>query len=129
MRVLAMRLDGDDGTGRRRADRAPLAPEGERTVDRVIAGGGLPVPGRGDPGAVFLDADRTGPSHLERALAGGIAGHGPVGDHHLPLSGLVRLAVRERGRDGPPDLVHVAPAERCEVDVNVPGHVVRTAAR
>ncbi len=67
--VLAVRLDGDAGAGRRRPDRAPLAPEGERAVHGVVAGGGLPVSGRGDPGAVFLDPDRTGPSHLERALA------------------------------------------------------------
>src|ERR1039458_5372720 len=120
-----MRLDGDASTGSRRADRPPLTPEGERAVHRVVAGGGLPVSGRADPGAVFLDADRTGPSHLERALAGGTAGHSPVGDHHLPLGGLVRLAVRERGRDGPPNLIHAAPTERRKVDVNVPRDVIR----
>jgi len=48
----------------------------------------------------------TGPSHLEAPLASRIAGHRPIGDHHLPLSGLVTAWLfGERGRDGPPDLV------------------------
>src|SRR5271157_3969322 len=102
-----MRLNGYAGPGSRRADRPPLTPEGECAVHGVVARGGLPVSGRGDPSAVFLDADRPRPGHLERALAGRIAGHGPVGDHHLPLSGLIRPAVRERRSDGPPDLIDI----------------------
>ena len=85
VRVLAVRLDGDAGTGSRRPDRPSLAPEGERAVHGIVAGGGLPISGSAHPRTVFFDPDRSWPGHVERALARWRAGDRPVGDDHLPL--------------------------------------------
>jgi hypothetical protein len=75
MRVLAMRLDGDAGTGSRRPDRTSLAPEGERAIHGVVAGGSFPISGGADPRAVFFNPDRPRAGHFKRALGRRAAGH------------------------------------------------------
>src|SRR5579883_2653866 len=72
VRRLAMRLDRDASAGGGRADGAPMAPEGECAVHGIVAGSLFPKSRGLHPRAVFFDPHRSGPSHLQRALARGI---------------------------------------------------------